>query len=213
MASKQQQILVALGKFYQQPLAKVSTELILSAVTIIFFAILAIRPTLLTMTELIKEIEDKKKLDVELQNKIVALSTAQEQWLAVGEDLGVLTTAVPDQLDLVNSLKIIELLASERKIVIDTMLVSQLPVGTGQEITKATQLKRQDVYVQVVLIGDYPSIRDLVEELRTAQQTFLVNAISFKVNDQRGQKTLEATLTLQLPYFGGELLPTSAPES
>jgi hypothetical protein len=60
MPDQRQKLIRNLNAFYQKPVAKVSLELFLSVGTIIFFAMFAIRPTLLTMSDLVKEIEDKR---------------------------------------------------------------------------------------------------------------------------------------------------------
>jgi hypothetical protein len=67
------QLMSALNDFYHKPVAMVSLELFLSIGAVVFFAIFAVRPTLLTMADLIKEIEDKRALDQQLQQKIASL--------------------------------------------------------------------------------------------------------------------------------------------
>ena len=61
-----QQLTTTLLSFYHRPVAQVSLELFLSVATVVFFAVFAIRPTLVTMSNLIKELEDKRQLDQQL---------------------------------------------------------------------------------------------------------------------------------------------------
>jgi len=90
MAQDKQQLIRILDRFYHNPVAMVSFELFLSIAAILFFAVFAIRPTLLTMSDLIKEIEDKRKLDSQMEQKVAALSSAQESFLAVQDRIAVL---------------------------------------------------------------------------------------------------------------------------
>ena len=77
--TKRQQLTNTLVEFYNQPIAKVSLELFLSIVAVIFFAIFAIRPTLLTMSDLIKELQEKEVLNEKLSQKTAALSSVQRR--------------------------------------------------------------------------------------------------------------------------------------
>ena len=56
--------------FYQKPIAQVSTELFFTIGATIFFAAFAIRPTILTMTDLVKEIQDKREAEEKLNQKV-----------------------------------------------------------------------------------------------------------------------------------------------
>ena len=69
-------------------MAKASVELFLSILrhpcSLLFFSI---RPTLLTMSDLIKEIQDKENLDKQLSQKIASLSTVQPLYLRLQDQI------------------------------------------------------------------------------------------------------------------------------
>ena len=67
-------------KFYQKPSAKVSSALLLTIFTTIFFAIFAIKPTLVTVAELLKTIEDQEEVVGKLKKKAASLAQAQEEY-------------------------------------------------------------------------------------------------------------------------------------
>ena len=92
---RQLQLNDILNKFYENPVARVSIELFLSIFTVIFFAVFAIRPTLLTIADLIKEIEDKEDLIVQLDRKIASLSSAETEYRKFYYQLGLLDEAIP----------------------------------------------------------------------------------------------------------------------
>ncbi len=93
--NKQKQLKTTLLKFYKQPVGKVSTELFLSIFTIIFFAVFAIKPTLTTMSDLVKEIEDKQKLNKQMQQKVTALATAQTEYEKFQDQFYLLDQSLP----------------------------------------------------------------------------------------------------------------------
>jgi Tfp pilus assembly protein PilO len=199
MPNRREQLTITLIQFYQQPVAKVSLELFLSIGTVIFFAIFAIRPTLITMSELVKEIEDKRELSGQLSQKIASLSTAQSEFTVVESRLVVLDEAIPSSPQLINALKIIEKLASENNVVISTLTTPEIPTET----TNMSQtLERVNLPLTVSLTGDYLSIRRFVEALQASRRTFVVDTVTFTTSDERGAKTLRALVTLAIPYFG-----------
>jgi Tfp pilus assembly protein PilO len=106
--SKQEQLQQALLDFYKNPVAMVSLELIFSILAVVFFAVFAVKPTLQTMSLLVKEIEDKRALDEQLAQKIASLNTAQAQYQQFSSQFYLLDEAMPKTASLMTGLKIVE---------------------------------------------------------------------------------------------------------
>ena len=196
------QLSSALNDFYQKPVAMVSLELFLSIGAVLFFAIFAVRPTLLTMAELVKEIEDKRELNQQLQQKIAALSTAQTTYLSLQERLIVLDQAIPNSPQFLRSLKLLEKTASEQELVISNLTVNEVPDETMADISK--DLKRVNIPISVTVTGDYNSIKNFIENVLKLRRTFVIDTVVFSKNDERGQERLDAIITFGIPYFGEE---------
>jgi len=201
MEIKRKQLLTALNQFYTKPIARVSVELLLTLCTVLFFALFAIRPTLLTMSDLIKEIDDKKALDQQLSQKIAALSSAQTEYLRLEGRLNVLDEALPSQPKIIEAVKIIEKIASDRNIAILSLNVAELPVENGSSL-EFDQLTRQQTSASVTITGDYLTIRQFVEDLKATRRSFIVDTVIFSLSEESGQKSLKATVTINIPYFG-----------
>lgn len=204
MPQERKQLAMALTQFYNQPVARVSLELLLSLLAVGFFAVFAIRPTLLTMSDLIKEIEDKRELDNQMSQKIAALSTAQSEYLQVQDQLPLLDEVLPKTPQLVRSLKIIEKAATDNNIIINGINVNELPKEVDPNAPVPARLKRVDVPITIVLTGDYLSIRQFVETLRNSRRTFVIDSIIFTLSEERGQRRLNASLTVSIPYLGAD---------
>lgn len=200
---ERKQLSQALSNFYQKPVARVSIELFLSVGAVLFFAIFAIRPTLLTMSDLIKEIEDKRQLDKQMAQKIAALSSAQSEYIKNQERFAALDAAIPTNPDLVGLFKILEKLASEQTIVISAMSVAEIPKPLPPD-TLFTQLERKNLNFNISITGDYASIRNFVGELAKAQRTIVVEKVTFSVSDIRGAKRLDAIVSINAPYYGNK---------
>lgn len=191
----------SLDQFYTKPIAVVSFELLLSLGLVIFLGFFAIKPTLTTMSDLIKEIEDKTELRDQLDKKIAALATAQTEYIALESRLPVLNEAIPSQPELIRSLKVIEKLAGENNIVIESISVTSIPEEKPAEVSNS-KLQRVPLPVNVTVTGDYVSIRAFVEALRNVRRSYVVDTVSFSIEENRGQRKLRANVTLNLPYFG-----------
>lgn len=208
LSERRHQAIQVLNRFYAKPIARISFELLISVMAILFFAMFAIRPTLLTMSDLIKEIEDKRELDQALNQKIAALSTSQAEYLQLQNRLLVLDEAIPTNPDLVDTLKILEKIASDRGLAITTMTVNDIP-EKPQDNATFERLERRDLIMSMTVTGDYPTIRQLVEDLRQSRRSFVVDAVAFNTSEENGASVLKATLTINAPFFGPKVVKTT----
>lgn len=192
-----------LNNFYNNPVAKVSLELFLTIGLVLFLAVFAIKPTILTMSNLIKEIEIKEKLEKQLTQKIAALQTAQSEYLAFENLLPVLDEAIPSDPEIIRSAKIIEKIAADNKVIIRNLIIVELPKNTLEEIP-FSQKSRQNLNFSLNISGDYVSIRNFSETLRNSRKSFVIESITFELEENNGSKKLNANITLNIPYFGVE---------
>ncbi|PIR58815.1 MAG: hypothetical protein COU69_03380 [Candidatus Pacebacteria bacterium CG10_big_fil_rev_8_21_14_0_10_56_10] len=131
MPLNRRQLKTTLAQFYDHPVARVSLELFLSVGAVIFFAVFAIRPTLLTISDLLREIDQKTEIDSQLSQKVASLSSIQSAFLDLQGRLFVLEQAIPSQPDFITTAKIIEKIASDRQLAISNLQVTELPSGFG----------------------------------------------------------------------------------
>lgn len=199
---QQKKLAATLTKFYKNPVTKVSLELFLSLFLVIFFGAFVIRPTMVTIADLIKEIDDKQELDQQLQRKVAALATAQEEYQQLRDQIVYLDQAIPSQPELVRSLKTIEKIASDNRIIISSLRVSEIPEEKKAQIFDAARLNRIDLYITFQIMGDYPSIKNFVESLHQYRRAFVVEEVNFNVQDRIILQTLRANMTVRVPYFG-----------
>ncbi len=200
-AKKKRELTTILNQFYVNPVAKASTELFLTVGLVLFLGTFAIRPTILTMSELIKEIETKKELNTSLTKKIAALQTAQSQYINIQDKVSILNDVIPEQPQIILSTKLIEKIAAESQVVIKNLTVSELPKDSDPAVGFA-QKSKQMVNVSLNITGDYISIRNFTETLRNSRKSFVVESVVFSIEEDRGSKKLSANFTIGTPYFG-----------
>lgn len=204
-----------LKKFYDRPVTKVSLELVLSIITVILFSLLALRPTLNTMSKLVKEIEDKRKVDDALTKKLAALNTAQSEYFTYKDRFTILETAVYDNLTLQDTLFGVEYLAKKSGVSLQTLRIKEFPVANlGEEIEKkdaktATSTKKVIGIYSVALSfsGDYKNIVAFFKEVESVRPLFSIQSFSFSIRRDRTEAaTLNAGATL---YTYGYVDPKS----
>lgn len=199
--TSQKALLATLTDFYRKPTAAVSLELGLTIVLTIFLALFAIRPTLTTMSQLSKEIKEKKELNTKLEKKTAALATAQALYYASQDKLSLLDQAIPNQSTLVPDIKTIEKMAGENSLVISSMTLQSFPdTGTSSSSGKLKG-ENKSLPLSLTVEGDYPSIRSFVDQLISNRRLFLVSNIVFSVKKQRQSQALSASFTIETPYY------------
>lgn len=194
------QISRTLIQFYDKPVAQVSLELFFTVAAVIIFALFAIRPTLNTMATLIKELEDKEALNQKLAEKAASLSTAQSQYEVIRPQLPVLDSAIPSTPQFEQAILIIEKIASESRISIVSLQSKEIPKEPIQDVP-FDQKARVARPVLLIVTGDYQSIRQLVENIQNSRRALIVDSVIFNTVEQNTKKTLQATITINVPFF------------
>lgn len=201
MSTKNQKLSQVLAEFYQRPIAQVSSELIFSIVAVTVFAVFAIRPTLLTMSNLVKEMQDKETLNQALSQKIASLSSAQSEYISNQDKIVILDEAIPPNPRMAEAITIIEKIASENNLFIQNMSATDVP-REDSTATVSAEKNRVSKPIIVTVQGDYPTIRKFVTDLQKTRRLFIADSVAFSLTDAQGQKVLKAIITINIQYFG-----------
>lgn len=197
-----QQATKLLLAFYHKPVAQVSTELFLTIGAVLFFALFAIRPTILTMTELVKEIEDKKETSEALSRKVTVLQTVQGEYFALQDQLYLLDEVIPIEPDPERYLRIIEKVASDNRISISSMQVNEIPLEPEESVafTRKSPVEGQ---INLSLTGEYQAIRQFLQTLSEVRPLISLDSISFfKSTTEVDTNTISVSIQLRYHYYG-----------
>lgn len=199
-----------LQQFYDKPVTRVSLELLLSLLTVIFFALFALRPTLNTMSRLVQEIEEKRGVDQELSKKVAALSTAQSEFFTYRDRLSVLETAVFQELSLESALIYLEYLANVSGANLVGLQVRDFPVALppaggqpearSQGALESLEDKEIGIYAtQITFEGNLENIKRFFQAIESIRPLLAVQGFSITVREERNREpviTVNATLFL-----------------
>lgn len=194
--------------FYHKPVAQVSTELFLTIGAVLFFAIFAIRPTILTMTDLIKEIDDKQATSDALSRKVAALSSVQVEYFSLQDQFGVLDEVVPTEPETKRTLKIIEKLASENQIEITAMTLKEVPIKDTTKTIEFRQKQPVTTNVTISTKSSYVNLRKFLETLLSVRPLMTLNNLKISHTDapyqpdgEQVEEAITGSISIQLHYY------------
>jgi len=184
-------------RFYRQKKVRVYTEIILSLLAIAFFLFFAIKPTLITITGLIKEIKDKKMITQRLEEKINNLNLAQKEYFATQDDFYLIDQALPKDPQISVLIKQFEILASKNGVSLEGIQYSSLDIKN-----KIVSTNYQTVDFKMAVSGDYQSLKNFLSSLSNFRRLFRVKGFGFKTSKKEGQLSL--SIDGETFFLGGE---------
>lgn len=163
-----------LNKFYSHPVAQVSVGLSLTIICVGFFALVAIKPTLETMANLLKQIEDKRTIDQKLSLKITSLASAQAELAKKGQAAQVINLAVPPTPQFNTLVKMLEKEATLHQVVVMSLSFPTIPLERDPNHT-GTEL--ESIPFTISLSGPYSELYAALQDLQNFQRILIIDRI------------------------------------
>jgi Tfp pilus assembly protein PilO len=183
-----------LGQLYQQKKIRFYTEIIATLGTIIFFLLFAIKPTIITITHLLKEIDDKKLVEAGLDQKIKTLMEAQKIYVNLETSLPLLNEALPSEPRLSLYLQQLETLAQKNELQLTALQTCRL-------VLKDTPQPNQDYFSLIfTLKGSYLQLRTFLDELYRLRRLTEITTFAFK-SDRQNPEAVNLTLMAKVYIF------------
>jgi Tfp pilus assembly protein PilO len=172
-------------RFYHLKKVRVYTEIVLSILTVAFFLFFAIRPTVITITGLIKEISDKKMVVQKLEEKINNLNLAQQEYLLVQNDLYLVDQALPEDSQISVLVRQIEGLCFKTGVSLEGVQYSSLEIKS-----RIFKNEPQPVEIKLVVSGDYQNLKNFLYSLNNFRRVFKIDGFGFKTSKEEEKLTL-----------------------
>lgn len=194
--------------YRQRPDMQAFLEIILSLAAISIFAAFAIRPTILTILELNKEIKNKEDTTAKLEQKIVNLQTASSILESIGPDLVYLNQAVPTLAEpdefikqveghaTLNSVNILGLAAS------DVVLAGKVEGGKKSKEIEALPQNAQEVPITLSVTGAYSNLLSFMKNLENLRRPIKIDSISITASETDEGKKIVLVISGRTPYVG-----------
>lgn len=185
-----------LANIYKKPAAQVSMALILTIFAIIFFGIFAIRPTLATIVELNKRIDDQKIVVDKLEKKATALATAQSEYLLIEEKIPLVDAAIPKTQSLDTLLKQIEGIAATLNAPIDSIQVDEISFPEELVDEKDVGIVL-DLPLNITISSTFMDIKEFMVLLSKIKRLVSVESISFSSETVESGELLKMNLSVK----------------
>jgi hypothetical protein len=189
---------------------KIFLEIILSLVAISFFGLFAIRPTFLTIAQLIKDIKNKEETIVKMDLKIGNLQTAQKVLEEEAGKISVLDSSIPTipQPDIF--VRQIEGLALENSVTIMGIAINGIVIKGNQ--TPNTDQKSNEVSplpdgangmgFSLSTTGNYQNLVSFIEKCQLLRIPVKIDIWGINLSKTEGGNILSLIITGRVPYLG-----------
>jgi Tfp pilus assembly protein PilO len=169
-------------------------ELFLTLLAISLFGLFAIRPTVKTIGNLIKEIEAKNETLKIMDEKINNLNIAKDLFTKEAAKIKLVNDAVPNQPKPDILALQIEQLSIEKKVVIDSMSI------VGVTILGESDDNKQDISLSLSVTGTYFDLINFAESLQELRRPIRYDGIS--LTPEKAEGVLKMNLdNLATPYL------------
>lgn len=186
-------------------------EVVLSLSTVCIFGIFAIRPTLLTIANLVTEIDNKKKVSSLMDTKISNLSRAQQN-LSRNESLvELLSQSVPDGPEPQTYVRQVEALVARHSLGLTQFSVEKVNLK-GQQTTEQQQINSDEqtnstlppnaktVDIAVTVSGTYENLKSFLQDLEKTRRMLVVDSFTMSLPRSSQNQQVSLTVTGRILY-------------
>lgn len=167
---------------------------ILVLFSILFFGIFAIMPTLSTIAELKKVLEDSTFVNEQLKTKIANMAALQQQYSLISPDLPVLLSAIPESANASLLLGQIQAVAANNNVTVTRLQVTEMP-----EISLKQKKEIHTFTVTVDAKGSFENIQAFYTSLVHFERILTLESMTLTKNQEDGllQLSVKATAYYQ----------------
>lgn len=185
----------------QNPLTRVSGLVSLTFFTIAFFGIFAISPTLKTIAQLNKQIEDTETVNSKLKSKVKDLEKAEIVYSQVLESLDLVDRVLPEKNEFERLAWQISWLVVESGVEITSSSFGEFVIVGSQDKAEG---KVQLISLDLSVSGSYNKIKAMLKKITEIDRLIEIETVSLTKNAADGggkSQTLTANLKLKADYF------------
>ena len=169
------QYYVNLQRIYEKPAIRVSVFVLLSFVIVIFFSLFAIQPTLTTVSQLVREIEDKQQINDRLGTKVTTLDSLQGLMLTIQQDIPLILNLIPEDFSTGRLIQEMEYVAQLNDV--SVLSVQFKPIILDDKISQAGELQRLNFNLSVG--GSFEGVRNFIDTLEKLDRLLVLSEVDF----------------------------------
>ena len=192
--------------YNQRQDTKAFLELFLSLGAVAIFGLFALRPTLLTIAQLYREIQAKEEMVVQLNQKAQYFVQAQTIFNQERSRIELLSSAIPEKPTPELFVRQIEGLVGKHGVEILGLSIGKATLlGASTEKTDKTKSELPtgagSISFSLSAKGSYSSLSSFLSDLESLRRPIKVNTFSLNAAEIEGEDFLILVITGQTPYF------------
>ena len=188
-----------MSRYKERQDMRVFLEIILSLAAVSVFSIFALKPTLTTIAELIRQIETKKETLARMNQKIQDLSVAQSLYSRETAKIRLLETSIPKSPEPLSLIRQAEGAAAAHTATILSETVGETPITAS--VAQETQ---SELSFSFTLTSGYQTLLDLLKDLENMRRPVKFNQLSLATSASKSGKILILVFDGSAPYFPGD---------
>lgn len=191
--------------FSSHPAAKVSVQLLLFLFMVSFFGLFALKPTIVTIVNLQSQIQQKKDINLKLNQKVEALQKAQLSFAKAQSYLAIIDNTLPVNADFTRFEREIEYLAIKNNtILVDGRFNGFNVIGNpkiSNEKKPVSNLKYTTLDFNLSISGSYPGLKNFLKDLENLDRLVSIRDLIFSKQTQVKGAQLQIKLNAQTFYL------------
>jgi len=190
---------------------KAFLELILTLATVSFFALFALKPTILTVIELLKEIDAKEKTVEKMNTKIQNLQQAQTLYVQEETKIKLLETAIPDDPAPDLFVRQIEGLATSYPVNLLGITIGEVTLLGEEKVKKSTDKlqplpeESKGINFSISIAGSYQGLVNFLSALEDMRRPVKIDALNIISPQLEETQNLVLVVTGRTPYLKEDL--------
>lgn len=188
---------VDIRRLYQKREVIIYTGLTLSLLTIAFFGLFALKPTIITIVSLVKEAQEKRQIDNQLQTKINSLSSAQTNFALAGNSLSLVDDALPGDPFPSQILYQLEFLIQQEGLTVRSLAIEPVTLlGEAKEKKTEKKISGPDwVGFSISLSGNFENLSKFVSSLEKLRRLVTIDSLTFSQSKSEEEKLMNLNIS------------------
>lgn len=166
------------------------TNLTLTFFLISIMGFLAIKPTLVIIANLAKEIKEKEEINQKLKSKIVSLVKAQEEYSLNQDRFFLLDQALPNTPDFPTLVSTLEKQANEAGVIFNSFSIDKILLVEKKETKETKEDKISSFEFNLSLSGEYDNLKEFLIRLEELRRIVNFSTVSLGAKKEPGKENV-----------------------
>ena len=186
---------------------RIFLELLLSLITITFFSIFALKPTILTISQLLKDNKEKERIINIMNQKVENISRAQNIYEQNINKLTIIENAIPNTPTPENLLRQIEGVAYINSVTLlgssinEVTLVGEEKKKQAKDTIKNLPENVKTLSFSINVTGTYTSLFNFLSNIENLRRPLVIKSVNITSSDLDTGKVIIMLITGQTPYI------------